>query len=124
MLTKYCLLVKKHSLKQHSTLIGRVITLISYDLSADLSLKAVAASLKVNASYLSSAFKKECGETLTDYVNKKRMESAAVILAHTNKQVQTIAEECGILDLNYFIKLFKKQYGITPTKYRSSISVH
>ncbi len=118
MIRKYCLLVKEHSLKKHSHLIGRVITLISYDLTADLSLKRISSLMNVNSSYLSASFKKECGETLTEYVNRKRVENAAFLLKHTNKQIQTIAEECGILDANYFIKLFKKQYGITPTQYR------
>ena len=119
MIQKYCLLVKEHSLKKYSNLVGRVITLIAYDLAADLSLKSIADNLNVNASYLSAAFKKECGETLTDYVRRKRMENAAYILTHTDKQIQTVAAECGIMDLNYFIKLFKRIYGMTPTQYRS-----
>lgn len=121
MIRKYCLLVKEHSLKKYSHLIGRVITLVSYDLTADLSLKHISSLMNVNASYLSAAFKKECGETLTEYVNRKRLETAAFILSHTDKQVQTIAAECGILDVNYFIKLFRKQYGMTPSQYRDHI---
>lgn len=31
-------------------------------------------------------------------------------------QIQVVAEECGIVDLNYFIKLFKRHYGMTPTQ--------
>ena len=121
MIRKYCQLVKEHSLKKYSQLVGRVITLISYDLSAPLTLRHIATAMNVNASYLSALFKKECGETLTDYVNRKRMEYAAYILAHSDKQIQNIAEECGILDVNYFIKLFKKQYGVTPTQYRNNV---
>ncbi len=119
MIRKYCLLVKEQSLKKYSPLIGRVITLILYDLSATLTLKEIATAMNVNASYLSALFKKECGETLTDYVSRKRMENAAYILVHSDKQVQDIAQECGILDVNYFIKIFKKHYGITPTQYRT-----
>lgn len=119
MIRKYCILVKEQSLKRYSHLISRVITLVSYDLASDLSLKNIAAILNVNGSYLSAAFKKECGETLTDYVRRKRMENAVYLLAHTDKQIQTIAEECGIMDPNYFIKLFKKQYDMTPTQYRN-----
>ncbi len=121
MIRRYCLLVKEHSLKKYSDLIGRVITLISYDLTADLTLGHIASLMNVNASYLSAAFKKECGETLTEYVNRRRMETAALILAHSDKQIQVVAEECGILDVNYFIKLFKKQYDMTPTQYRANI---
>lgn len=122
MIRKYCLLVKEHSLKKYSNLVGRVITLVSYDLSSDLSLKNISTILNVNASYLSATFKKECGETLTDYVRRKRMENAAYILTHTDKQIQIIADECGIIDLNYFIKLFKRYYGMTPTQYRATIT--
>ena len=77
--------------------------------------------MNVNSSYLSAAFKKECGETLTEYVNRKRMENAAAIIKRSSKQIQAIAEECGVLDANYFIKLFKKQYGMTPTQYREHV---
>jgi len=118
MIRKYCLLVRDYSLKNFSHLIGRIITLISYDLSADLSLKNISEQMNVNPSYLSARFKKECNMSLTNYVNKKRMEHAAHVLSHSDKQIQEIAEEVGILDANYFIKLFKKQYGITPSLYR------
>ena len=121
MMRKYCLLVKEYSLKKYSHLIGKVITLISYDLTQDLSLKHIASIMNVNASYLSATFKKECNETLTDYVNRKRIENAVYLLSYTSKQIQTIAEECGILDVNYFIKIFKKQHNLTPKQYRQSL---
>lgn len=122
MIRKYCLLVKEHSLKNYSTLIGKVITMISYDLTMDLSLNNLSNILNVNASYLSATFKKECNETLTNYVNRKRMETAAYYLTNTDKQIQIIAEECGIIDVNYFIKLFKKQYGVTPKQFKNNIT--
>ena len=118
MMRNYCLLVKKHSLKEYSYLIGKAITLISYDLSADLSLNSIAKQLNVNPSYLSNLFKKECHITLTEYVTQKRIEKAVNLLNNTDIQIQTIAYECGISDTNYFIKLFKKQTGLTPSKYR------
>ena len=121
MMRKYCILVKEHSLKSYSHLIGKTITLISYDLSADLTLKSISGSMNVNSSYLSSLFKKECGETLTQYVIRKRLESAAFLLKHTDKQIQAISAEVGILDVNYFIKLFKKKFGMSPSQYRSYI---
>ncbi|MBO7738994.1 MAG: AraC family transcriptional regulator, partial [Oscillospiraceae bacterium] len=34
-------------------------------------------------------------------------------------QVQTVAQHCGMSDVNYFSKLFKKQYGVTPRQYRA-----
>ena len=121
MIHKYCLLVRNHSLKAYSTLMGRAITLIEYDLTADLTLAALARRLNVNSSYLSSLFRKELNCTLTEFVNRKRIEHAVFLLNSTQMQVQVIAAECGIQDANYFIKLFKRQIGITPQMYRKQV---
>ena len=118
MVHKYCLLVKNHSMKGYSLLVRKVLTRIDSDLTADLSLKTQAELLTVNASYLSTLFKKETGSTLTDYVNRKRVEHALFLLNSTNMQIQTIAQYCGIPDVNYFTKTFKKYIGKTPKEYR------
>lgn len=118
MVRKYCLLVKNHSLKGYSLLVQKVVTRIEYDLTADLSLKTQAALLNVNPSYLSTLFKKETGMTLTDYVTRKRIEHALFLLNTSDIQIQVIAQDCGIPDVNYFTKLFKKQIGKTPSEYR------
>ncbi len=121
MIRKYCLLVKNHSMKGYSLLVQKVITKIDSDLTADLSLNAMATSLNVNASYLSTQFKKETGSTLTNYVNKKRVEHAILLLNSTPLQIQTIALHCGIPDVNYFTKIFKKYIRKTPKEYRDGI---
>lgn len=121
MIHRYCSLVNTHNTRSYSLPIQKVITRINFDITADLSLKTMSEYLKLNASYLSNLFKKETGYTLTNYVNKKRMEQAAFLLSTTSLQVSTIAQQCGILDENYFTKLFKRQYHITPTHYRDAI---
>ncbi|MDF2513281.1 MAG: AraC family transcriptional regulator, partial [Herbinix sp.] len=94
---------------------------IDMDLTADLSLNAISEELNVNASYLSNLFKKEIGSTLTEYVNRKRVEHGILLLNSTKLQIQTIAQYCGIPDLNYFTKIFKKNIGKTPREYRTDI---
>lgn len=118
MIDAYCSLVRLHSSKNLSPIIQRLTTRIDADLTADLSLHKQAEDLGVNASYLSNLFKKEIGTTYTDYVNKKRVEYAMQLLKTTNYQIQNIAQRCGIFDLNYFSKVFKKYAGLTPVKYR------
>lgn len=114
----YCQLVKKHSLKNYSPSVGKIITIVEADLTADLSLNALASTLNVSASYLSTLFKKETGKTLTDYVNGRRVEYAKKLLKTTNLQVQTVAGLCGIDDVHYFSKMFKNFVGLTPKSYR------
>lgn len=121
MVHKYCILVKNHSIKGYSLLVQKTLTRIESDLTADLSLKSMAALLNVNSSYLSMLFKKETGSTLTDYVNHKRIEHAIFLLNSTSMQVQAVARLCGIPDVNYFTKLFRKLVGKTPTEYRGEI---
>ena len=121
MVRKYTFLIKNHSLRGYSPLIKQVITQIDNDLSADLSLGTLAAAAGYNASYLSAVFKKETGQTLTEYVTRKRMEHAVFLLNATSMQIQTVAAYCGVPDVCYFTKLFKKVMGKTPTEYRNEI---
>ncbi len=122
MIRKYTLLVKNHSLKGYSMHIRKVITNINQDLTENLTLKTQAEALNVNPSYLSTLFKKETGMTLTDYVNHKRIEHALLLLNSTDMQIQTISLYCGIPDVNYFTKVFKKIVGKTPKEYREMVS--
>lgn len=115
---KYTMLVKNRSLCQYSPLIRKVMVNIDKDLTGDLTLRTQARLLEVNPSYLSSAFKKETGFTLTEYVTRKRMEYARFLLDSTNMRIQTIASYCGIPDICYFTKIFKRQVGMSPTEYR------
>lgn len=98
--------------------VGRTITLVHYDLTADLSLKSISAQLNVNPNYFATLFRKECGCTLTEYVNGQRIDRAFALLKKTGKPVQEIASECGFSDANYFIRLFKRRTGLTPNQYR------
>ena len=120
MFKSYCRLVKKHSMKQYSAPVQKAIIYIDSDLTANLTLSAIAQTQNVSASYLSWLFKQETGETITEHVNQKRIKKAMNLLETTNLQVQTIAQHCGILDVQYFSKVFKKYTGKTPKEYRES----
>ena len=121
MARKYTLLVRNHSLRGYSKTIRKLLIHIDTDISADLSLRTQAKLLNVNPSYLSTTFKKETGQTLTEYVNHKRIEHAIFLLNTTNLQIQTVAQYCGITDICYFTKLFKKIVGKTPTEYKHDV---
>ncbi|MBR4081052.1 MAG: helix-turn-helix transcriptional regulator [Clostridia bacterium] len=121
MVHKYCLLVKNHNMTQYSQPVQSVILRVDTELSGDLSLSAHAAAIGVNASYLSSLFKKETGQTLTEYVTRRRIDYAIFLLNTSDMQIQTIAQHCGIPDVNYFTRSFRKVTGLTPTEYRAGI---
>jgi AraC-like DNA-binding protein len=62
--------------------------------------------------------KKETGLTLGQYIQAKRLEQAQSLLKNNERSIAEIAELCGISDYNYFSRIFKKQFGITPRDYR------
>lgn len=118
----YCNLVRKHNLKDYSLLTQKIITCVDTELCADLSLKALSERLSVNASYLSTLFKKEVGLPLTEFVNRRRITYAQSLLIHTDLPIKTVAQKCGIPDVYYFSRLFKRLTGTTPKAYRSNTS--
>lgn len=75
----------------------------------DLTLQSTADSLGLNKSYLATLFKKETGKTFTTYVNDKRIDHAIFLLNSSDLQVQEIASSCGIPDVTYFTRIFKKK---------------
>ena len=105
----------------YSNLVRKALIQIDMDLSGDLTLSTIAGLLDVNPSYLSTVFKKETGQTLTEYVTEKRIDHAIFLLNSTNLQIQTIAQYCGIPDVCYFTKIFKKHVGKSPTEYKNNI---
>ena len=120
MFTSYCRLVKKHSIKNYSPIVQKVIVTIDADLSADLSLSTLAEKQNVSAGYLCTLFKRETGKTLIEYIREKRISHACHLLATTHLQVQTVALNCGIVDVQYFSKTFKKIVGKTPKEFREN----
>ncbi len=120
MIQNYCRLIRQHHLKNYSLLTQKVITYVNSDLQADLSLRTLSGYLNVNASYLSTLFKKETGMPLTEYVNRCRIEHAQKMLLGTDMPIKEIAHQCGMSDVHYFNRLFKRITGTTPKKYRDT----
>lgn len=119
---RYCMLVRTQSLAGYSSLISRAITYINFHFAdTDLGLKHIAAHLAVNKSYLSSQFKEETGHTLTAHIAGVRIDNAIYLLNTSSLGITEIADLCGVNDLNYFIRMFKKCTGMTPGKYRETI---
>ena len=118
MVHQYCAYVQRYSVKDYTPLVQKVINHINLNLSETHTLKSLAALCHISPSYLSSLFKQETGATLIDYINTQRVKRAAQQLTTTDRSISEVAEEMGILDVNYFAKIFKRTFGMTPTRYR------
>ena len=117
---RYCELIQQYALRPYSKPVQDTVFLVQSDLASDLSLAAIAEKLNLNRSYLSTLFCKEVGKPLSAYVLDKRILRAQHLLASTPLSIQQIAWEVGIPDANYFARLFKRETGSTPRKYREN----
>ena len=118
MVRSYCRLVRKHMAQHYSPPVEKAVLCIEADLSRDLSLSTLAETLGLSCGYLSTIFRQETGQTVTDFVTERRMGHAAQLLRSSTLQIQTVAQYCGFSDVNYFSKLFKRRHGVTPREYR------
>ena len=70
------------------------------------------------SSYLSKLFKEHTGLTISNYIINIRIENAKELLAHTDMCINEISEKIGYLSSTVFIRIFRKQEGITPGAYK------
>ena len=61
--------------------------------------------------------------TPTKYINNKRLDLSLAYLTETNLKINEIAEMCGFTDANYFSRIFRARYNISPLEYRAKFNV-
>ncbi|MGN0977667.1 MAG: helix-turn-helix domain-containing protein [Faecousia sp.] len=122
MVYAYCECIQTHSLQDYSPLIQRVVNYIQLHPEEDMSLRFFARTCNISSSYLSNLFRKETGVTLTEYINRCRVEKAAILLQYTDQNIAQVGEAVGFLDENYFTRIFKKVKGVPPTVFRKTAS--
>ena len=119
-----CLRIQSMIHRQRSDSAGRTVEqakefIRQHYRESDLSVERLCAHLHLSPAYFSTLFKRETGMSFTAYVTVVRMEAAAEALRGTEEKTYLIARQCGYEDPNYFSYVFKKHFGVTPTKFRA-----
>ncbi len=91
---------------------------IEANLGGDVSLQAIADRVFVHPTHLSKLYKQETGEGLSEFILRLRMEKACYLLKNSDDKVYEIGVRIGFPNAAYFIKVFKKEIGLTPQEYR------
>ena len=87
---------------------------------SELSVEVLCNHLNVSAAYFSTIFKRETGENFVTFLTNVRMEAALERLNNTQDKTYIISGKVGYTEPNYFSYVFRKKYGISPSKYRMS----
>lgn len=102
--------------KQNEQLIS-IQTYIQENLADDLSAQTICEKLLIPRNQLFKMIKNETGQTLGQYIRTMRLEYAKSLLASTQYPIAKIAEMCGINDYNYFSRIFKNHFKISPSQF-------
>lgn len=111
-------LSSKRTTKQ-SELVRRVNDLIheNFD-NAELSLNWIADKLDMSSVYLSRMYKQQTMNAIVDVINTVRLEKSMDYLENSTLSVADIAQKSGYMSSSYFHRMFKKNFGVTPSDYR------
>lgn len=104
---------------QYSKTVNEVLQCIEKEFTnPDLSLLAISENLHKTQNYLGRIIKTYTGLTFNQYINQKRLDFAKHLIKNKKLSIHNIAEQSGFSSTSYFIKLFKKEYGMTPNEYK------
>ena len=103
---------------KHQNVIFKTNAYIKEHLNEKISLDQAAEQVYLSKSYFCRIIKDELGCTFTEYVNRIRVERSKALLRSTGMSIAEIACAVGFDDQSYYPRLFKKQTGLSPGKYR------
>jgi len=104
--------------KSNNQIIRAVKSYIENHYSENINLNSVASQVFLTPNYLSELFSKEENCTFKEYVIKIRIEMAKSLLSDFRYNINDVAALVGYSDARYFVKLFKRNIGITPAEFR------
>ncbi|MBA4701393.1 MAG: helix-turn-helix transcriptional regulator [Ruminococcus sp.] len=104
--------------------VNQIIQYFNKHYSEKISLDQIAQNMYLSTLYISKLFKSETGDTPINYLIQLRMEKARKLMeTEPASSIQSIASQVGYEDAYYFSKLFKKHFGVSPSKYRSTFKI-
>lgn len=94
----------------------RIEELIEVNLEGNISLDLLSDELHMRPDAVSRMFRQVMGKGYAEYVKERKM-NRAIILMGKGRSIKETAEQLGYSSAQYFIKVFKESYGITPYQY-------
>jgi len=101
-------------------IVAAVEQFVAQNIREDLSVDSIAKQFHLHPDHLTRLFKKKKDVPLLRYIIQQRMKLAEYLLTETNSSANVVAQEVGIPNYSYFVRLFKREFGISPSQYRKN----
>ncbi|MFC3745086.1 helix-turn-helix domain-containing protein [Paenibacillus sp. GCM10012306] len=93
---------------------------IDDNLSNELTLATVASHLHISSRHLTRLFQEHLSQSFVHYIQERRMQYAAQLLLNDYVPIKDIALQCGFQSVHYFTRVFTRELGVSPAKFRRS----
>lgn len=115
--------VKEYNVHKYSSTITTCRDYITKNIYHEITLNDIAGAIHVHPTYLSKLFREEVGISLSEYIQRERVEEAKKLLTLTTYPLSDICTWLNFNDQSYFTKVFKKFTNTTPRQYRQKHAV-
>lgn len=113
------LAAKEKGSVQIAPAVTKAIAYIDENYMKQTGLESISKAAGVSSQHLCRLFRQTVNCRPMEYITKRKIQAAKMLLAETQKTVDQIAEETGFCDSSYFCKIFKRFESITPSQFRS-----
>ncbi|MCJ8014603.1 AraC family transcriptional regulator [Paenibacillus sp. KQZ6P-2] len=120
LLTELQMAVRSQYVSRSRLLCDQTIAYLQQHLTRPFDAKHMEETLHFHFDYLARCLKKYTGLSPLQYKHELQIKKAKSLLENTGLSVSEIGVQVGIENTNYFIRLFRKQMGISPGQYRSA----
>ncbi len=103
---------------KNGQVVGYITDYIKTRYASPISIRELADQVYMNPDYLGRIFRAQTGMTMSEMIQKVRVEQVCARLSDTSGTVSEIAAACGFEDMKFFYKVFKRQTGVLPGEYR------
>jgi len=101
--------------------VSNALTYIERHIGERLTNKVFADKANMVENSFARIFRENTGISIQQYIKKKRIDKALILLHHTDASIEAIANECGFSDRNHFSKVFKELMELTPVSYKKQL---
>jgi len=103
---------------QKEKIVYEIVNYINHNYYNNITLDLLSKNFFISKYYLCRIFKEITGLNVVEYVNKKRLLEAEILMKYSKLNITEISEKVGFNSVNHFIKLFKKEYDYTPKAFQ------